>query len=312
MGSFMMAVTVVSPLLVYMVIGALIRKCGIFSVDNFKSLNVMIFRVFIPLALFRDIYMADLGESVRPGIFAFVAITVIVIFGITWASVSRCVKNQADAATIIQGIYRSNYVLFGGSVAASLCDADGVALVAALAAVVVPLFNILAVILFEVKRGGDIKPAEVAVNILKNPLVDAGILGCIFSGFHIMIPEVIWQPIMKLAGSATPLALVTLGGMLSLGSIVSHRKYLVAATVGRLVAVPVVALSIAIMAGLRGDTLVAILAVFASPTAVASGPMAQSMGGNGMLAGEIVAATSVGSIVTIFAFVFTLLQLGFL
>lgn len=312
MGSFMMAVTVVSPLLVYMAIGAFIRKCDIFTVDNFKKLNVMIFRIFIPLALFCDVYRADLGESIRPGVFAFVMVMVLAVFVAAWISVSRRVKNPADASTIIQGIYRSNYVLFGSSVAASLCSAEGVALVAALAALVVPLFNILAVILFEVKRGGNIRPEEVIKNILKNPLVEAGILGCIFSGFHIPIPQILLQPMMKLGSIATPLALVTLGGMLSVGSIVNHRKYLIAATVGRLVAVPLVALSIAVLMGIRGNTLVAVLAVFASPTAVASGPMAQSMGGNGMLAGEIVAATSVGSIVTIFAFVFTLLQMGFI
>lgn len=54
--------------------------------------------------------------------------------------------------------------------------------------------------------------------------------------------------------------------------------------------------------GLRGDILVALLAVFASPTAVASTPMVQGMGGDGELAGEIVATTSVFCIVTLFSF----------
>ena len=54
----------------------------------------------------------------------------------------------------------------------------------------------------------------------------------------------------------------------------------------------------------------ALLAAFASPTAVASNPMAQAMGGNGELAGEIVVATSACCIITIFLFVWGLKAAG--
>ena len=60
------------------------------------------------------------------------------------------------------------------------------------------------------------------------------------------------------------------------------------------------------LAGYRGDALVAVLAVFGSPTAVASAPMAQAMGGNGSLAGRLWQWTSVCCIVTIFLFVYVL------
>ena len=71
-------------------------------------------------------------------------------------------------------------------------------------------------------------------------------------------------------------------------------------------------LSTAIALGMRGDVLIALLAVFGSPTAVSSAPMAQAMGGNGELAGEIVAITSVCSIVSVFLLVFALSRFGFL
>ena len=54
---------------------------------------------------------------------------------------------------MIQGIYRSNYALFGASIAKAVCGSKGVALVAALTAIVIPTINVLAVILFETKRG---------------------------------------------------------------------------------------------------------------------------------------------------------------
>ena len=52
------------------------------------------------------------------------------------------------------------------------------------------------------------------------------------------------------------------------------------------------------------------LAVFGAPTALSSFPLACELGGDERLAGEIVAVTSVCSIVTMFLFIFILKQLG--
>lgn len=310
MESIALAVSVVFALIVYMLVGGLIRRFNILTKENFKALNGMVFRIFIPLTLFFNIYQADLKESIQGQVFGFVFAAILVTFFVSWIAVSRTVRNGADAATMIQGLYRSNYVLFGNYVATSLCGKNGVALVAALAALVVPMFNILAVILFECKRGGSVSFSEILVNICKNPLVEAGVLGCVFQLLHIRIPELLLDPLMTLGDLATPLALVTLGGLLSFESLLRHRAQLFAVNLGRLVIIPLVWLTAAVLLGMRGEVLVAVLAIFASPTAVASAPMAQAMGGNGALAGEIVATTTTFCIVSIFLLVFGLSSLG--
>lgn len=311
MESFLLAVSVVLPLIVYMAAGGIIRKLDILSEENFKAMNRMIFRIFIPLALFFSIYKANLKAAMQPELFIFAVVSVLIAFGITWRIIMRCVKDIRDAATMIQGIYRSNFVLFGTTIGLAMCGDDGMAAIAALSAIIVPMFNILAVILFESIRGGEMKLKETLINIFKNPLVDAGILGIVvnLSGFR--IPELFYEPLSTLGDIATPLALVTLGGMLSLGSMVSHRKCLIAVVLGRLVIIPGFVMALAIALGFRNENLVAVLAIFGSPTAVASAPMAQAMGGNGGLAGEIVAVTSLCCIVTIFLFVFGLSNMGF-
>lgn len=303
MDNFLLAAKVVLPLLIYMSVGFVIRKRGIFSVENFKALNRLTFRVFLALTLFFNIYEAELDEAIRPGIFVFSLLFILLVFAGLWILLTPSIKCKPDCATMIQGIYRSNFVLFGNVITESLCGASGLALVSALAAPVVPLFNILSVILFETKQEKELKIGRLVINIFKNPLVDAGILGCLFKFLHVPIPELLHQPLATLGDIATPLALMSLGGMLSFESIIKHKKYLISAVTGKLIVVPVIALAAAIMMGYRGDALVAVLAIFASPTAVASAPMAQTMGGNGELAGEIVAATSVCCIVTIFLFV---------
>lgn len=312
MGSLQLAASVVTPLLVYMVVGGIIRKLGIMSVENFKALNTMIFKALIPLALFFDIYRADLSESVRPDVFLYTAVAILLIFGIIWVVMTHFIPDPRDCSTMIQGSFRSNFVLFGGAMAASMCAPSGVALVAALSAMTVPLFNILSVLLFELKRGGEWNLKQLIINIFRNPLVDAGLLGIAASLLHLPIPELIANPLITLGKLASPVALVTLGGILSFGSMRKHLRYLIAVVPARLVMVPLIGVGAAILLGFRGDPIAAMICVFASPTAVASAPMAQAMGGNGELAGEIVATTSVFSIVTIFLFVYTCSLMGWL
>lgn len=310
MNSFMLALSVVLPLIVYMTVGGLIRKFSIFSKENFKALNGLIFKVFIPLTLFVNVYGADLGETLKPDVFLLILIQVLFLYFTTLYIVFRMVKEKSNATVIVQGIYRSNFVLFGTTIAASLCGDKGIALVSALSAMVVPLFNILAVILFETNRGASAALPKILTNILKNPLVEAGILGVVCSLLHIKIPDFIMKPILDLSDISTPLALVTLGGILSFDSMKKHRNYLISVSVVHLAIAPFIMLSIGALLGYRDDVLVIILAIFASPVAVASTPMAQSMGGNGELAGEIVAATSALCVFTLFLFVFGLSQLG--
>ena len=312
MSSFQIAFSVVAPLMIYMVIGYLIRRAGICSVPNFKALNQVLFRVFIPLSLFFNVYRAELSDVLQPRLVLLIETLLILTVIITWHLFKRFVSDGKDLAVIVQGIARSNYVLFGSLVAAELCDERGVALVAALCAFVVPTVNIEGVVLFELIRGDDIKPADLLLRIFKNPLVLAGLLGVLFNVLHIPMANVISSPLTKLGNAATPVAMVTLGAILNFGSIQKHIGYIMAAVCGKLVIVPIIAVLAGILLGYRGNELVAILAVFGSPTAVASAPMAQAMGGNGELAGEIVAATSVICLGTLFVLVMALAQMHFI
>ncbi|MCQ2510519.1 MAG: AEC family transporter [Lachnospiraceae bacterium] len=310
MESFYLALSVVVPMLIYMLTGGIITRLGIFKPDQFRALNTMLFKVFIPLSLFFNVYSVDLRTVIVPDIFLFCALGVIVVLFLALFATRNLVKDRIDQATLVQGIYRSNFVLFGLTIAQSLCDEDGVALVSALSAVVIPLFNMLAVILFELSKGGKVKLKKLIISIFKNPLVDAGLIAGALSLMRVHFPALLESPLKTLGGIATPVALVALGGILSFESVVAHRKLLVIGVLGRLVAVPCLMLAAGILMGFRGNELIAIMAVFGSPTAVASAPMAQAMGGNGDLAGEIVVMTSVFCLFSIFLYTFLMSSFG--
>lgn len=294
-----------------MLTGYVIRKLGILETETFQSLNRMIFKIFIPIMLFINIYESDFTSALDISLLLYAMLAVIIFYLLLCLIVPRFVKTRPDASVMIQGIYRSNLVLFGITVGTNLYPNRDIGVIAALSAFVVPLYNILSVILFESFRGQKASFRRALKGIITNPLVIGGVLGILFSLSGIRIPAVFENTLAQMGEMASPFALICLGGMLSFKSMKHHKKKLSVVMAGRLFIVPVIGLSIGILMGYRDVALVGLLAVFASPTAVASGPMAQAMGGNGQLAGEIIATTSAGCIISIFLLILCLKSFGF-
>ncbi len=223
---------------------------------------------------------------------------------VSWRTVGRFVKDRRDAPTLIQMLYRANYVLFGLSIAENMYPGQNLSIVSVLAAFVVPMFNILAVILFEVYRGGEnISLVRLLLGVLKNPLVIGSALGLLCNGLGLPLPQLLQKPLQNLGAIATPLALVCTGATLTFGGLRRYRRCLMWATAGRLVILPGIFLTLAVMMGFRGMELTALFLIYACPVAASSYPMAVELGGNGELAGLGVAVSHVACLVTIFLWI---------
>lgn len=306
MEHFLLSFYIVFPLFFYILLGFCIQKLKLMDADSFNKLNKTIFQIFIPLMLFVSVYQADFSAALNPKLFFYACSLIVLVCLLSCIILPRFFPNRKDAPVMIQGIYRSNYVLFGLTLAGNLYPNSDIGIVSSLAAIAVPIFNVLSVIVFEVFRGQKVNVSRLLKGIITNPLIIAGILGILCSLLQFKFPAFLEKSLADAASLASPVALICLGGMLSFSSMKNHRKELIVVIMGRLIVLPAAALVIFTLLGYRNIELTAILALFASPTAVASNPMAQAMGGNSKLAGEIVATTSVFSILTIFLFVWFL------
>ena len=117
---------------------------------------------------------------------------------------------------------------------------------------------------------------------------------------------------VSLSRAATPLAFTMLGATLSMDGFLKNRKVLTITVLVRMLLVPAVTLSLSLLAGFRGPDLAGLMVFFASPVAVSSFTMAQQMGADGELAGQLVALTSTVSLITIFCITFLFQSMGYL
>ena len=312
MENLIIAFNVVLPLFFAMALGYILKGIGMYDTATLKTINKLVFKVFLPVYLFYSIYSTDLSVAFNPKVMIFAVLAILAWFLLLMLVVPLIEKDNAKRGVMVQAMFRSNFVLFGLPVAVSLCGEDKIGITSLLMGIVIPIYNVLAVITLEAFRGGKPSGKKIVSGIVKNPLIIASVLGVGFYLLKIDLPYAVEKTVVDFGKVATPLALMALGGEFRFSKVKGDLKQLMISVVGKLVLCPLFMVTAGILLGFRNEILVPILLMSGAPTAVSSYTMAQQMGGDGELAGEVVVFTTGVSIITIFIWIFVLKQFNFI
>ena len=311
MSNFLLSARAVLPMFLMIAAGYLCRRLGVLSREDVPRFNRVAFRVFLPCLLFYNVYVSDLSSAVRPKLIVFAVLGVLVVAALAILGVLRFEPRLDRRGVIAQGIFRSNYVIMGIPIAQALLGDGNLGPIVILIAIVVPMFNFLAVAVLESFRGGKVKPGTVLLEIAKNPLVVSSVLGILCLLLRVKLPDVVESAVSGLGAVATPLQLFLLGAFFRFDGLRRYQRPLAVVTIIKLFVTPAVMLFLAFALGFRGAEFVALIGVFASPTAVNSFTMVQQMDcGDAELAGDIVIATSAVSVVSFFIWIWLFKSMG--
>ena len=315
MENFLLAFNVVFPIFLIMMLGVILKRKNMVDDKSLNVMNSLIFRLFMPTLLFFNIYnMGDLSTLSFNNLklLAYAFISILIVLFLAWLIYMPNVKDKKKLSVLIQGVYRGNFVLFGLAIADSLYGKENLGTVSLLTAIVIPTFNVIAVILLEYYSGNEVNKIKLIKQVFKNPLIIATLTAIVFLVLKINIPKPVYKAIGDISKIATPLAFLVLGAGLKFGNILKNLKYLISVNILRLIGNPLITVGLGKLLGFQGIELVALLSMSACPTAVASYTMAKEMNADGDLAGEIVATTSMLSIFTIFCWVLVLKNLSWI
>lgn len=300
----------VVPMFCLVAIGVFVKRGGFLTDGELKRVNRMVFRVFFAIMMFYNIYMTNIGTVMRPRLIAFALTALAVVYLTAFAGVCTAEKSPKRRGAMIQAIYRSNFVLLGLPLAANMFGDDNVAVTTMMVAIVVPIYNVLAVVTLEIFRGGRVNLPHLLLDVLKNPMILGALTGAIFLLLGIPVPKPILRPLAQVTAATTPLALIILGASFRFGSTRDHKPQLIACVAARLFVVPGIVLTAAALMGFRGIDFATLLSIFATPCAVAGFAMAQQMDSDADLAGNCVVFTTALSCLTIFGWIVLFKSLG--
>ncbi len=301
MEQFWTSFNIVMPLVLLMATGMLIRKVGLVSEDAFRVINRIVFYIGIPTLVFHAVVTDT--TTARWQYALWVAGSVLVAFLLSLLLARVLTKDPAKRGTLAQAAYRSNDGIFGLAVATALLGEGNTGTMAFTLVISATLFGVTGVLCYELNRGGRVKIGRVLLNTIKNPIIIGGVLALIVRISGLQLPHVILKPIEYFKSMCTPLGFLVLGGLLSFKSLKEDWKLVTAVSAVKLIVFPVVFCSLAyFVGGLRGAELASIFIVFSAPTAMSCMPMASELGGDVKLSGELIAVTTVLSLLTVFLY----------
>lgn len=302
MNHFVFAFETVFPLCFLILLGFGVRNILHLEKKTIAQMNKVCFYCFLSSSLFFNVYKADF-TSIPYRLVLTAMVVVILFFGITWFLFHHTGLCSQQKALMIQGICRSNYILFGLPLSASFFGAENIDVTAILIAFIIPLFNLLSIVLLQGYQEKTLKGKAVVQATFKNPLIVASICAFVCVGFKLTLPAFVVASIQPLANAATPLALFLLGASLVFEKGAFNVTLISIAVIGKLFVFPMIMLAIILLLGVQKEAFVALFALSASPTAVSSYTMAQSMKMKDELAGQIVVFTTLFSMLSLFLWI---------
>ncbi len=332
---FSFSFNAVAPILLLTVAGYIIKLSGLFDDGFFKKCNTLVFRVFLPILLFKNVYDIKSISDINFSAILYCVVAILLLCFIGNMSAKIFADNRQQKGVINQCTFRSNYAIIGIPLAESLGSAEALAFAGVLSAVSIPLFNVLAVILLShySQKDSDTNIKSTLKSAAKNPLIRGVGLGIIVLLIRQFIPvnetgelifsvkndmPFLYSAVSNLARAASPLALVVLGARFDFSAVKSLIKPITASVILRLVVAPLVGVGGAMILSQTGimhftaTEYPALISLFGTPVAVSSAVMVGEIGGDEQLAGQLVVWTSLMSVFSIFITVFLMKSLGFI
>jgi predicted permease len=299
---------VVVPIFLLILLGYFLTRIKLWDENFLKIANQVCFKCLLPVLLFYNVATANIFEVFNLKLIIYVCLCACILCGVLFLIVPLFIKDKKRRGVMIQGTFRSNFLLFGVPLGLSIGGNEGAVLAAVVASFYVPVINMLSVISLYVFSESENKSIKSALlGIVKNPLIIGGVSGLIFSlirnsiGFE--IPTMIDTTLFNIKSAATPIAFMILGGDLKFKNMLRNIKVSSLSVLGKVVLIPAIMLTLSALLGFDKLEMAILIAVFATPNAVSSYAMARNYEADYELAGEIITLGTMLSIFTMFVFI---------
>ncbi|MCR4940111.1 MAG: AEC family transporter, partial [Treponemataceae bacterium] len=258
-------------------------------------------------------------------------IIVLLLFVAGLVLVILFVPDKKQKGVILQAVFRSNFAIIGIPLASNIFGEEGQTAAALISAFSVPMFNVLAVISLVIfirdeKSSAKAQCMAIVKKIVTNPLILGTACGMLCLAIRPYCGQwrlstgnlrFIYKAIDALAVIAPWLSLIILGGNFRFSAVKRLFPQISVTVAARLIIAPIVGMTLSYflpgwlnLTPLSGADYAAMFALFASPVAIASVAMADQMGSDSELAGQILVWTTLLSAFTLFVWTALLRHIG--
>ena len=313
MDSFLYSINATVPIFLVMIVGWVIKQLGVID-DHFANVaNKYVFKVALPVLLFRDLAAADFKSQFDVKFVLYCMIVTTIMFSGIWICTEIFMKDDTQKGAFVQASFRSSAAILGMAFIQNMYQSTGMAPLMIIGSV--PLYNVMAVITLSLfaPGGGKLDTAKLIrtlKGIATNPIILGILTGMVWSLLHLPMPTILNTAVDNLGKTATPLGLMAMGGALKFGKAFARPKPLIACSFLKLVGYEAVFLPLAVLLGFSHDMLVAIIIMLGSATTVSCYIMAKNMDYDGDFTSGVVMTTTLLSSFTMTIWLYICKSLG--
>jgi predicted permease len=222
------------------------------------------------------------------------------VAAVGWGVASVLRVRWAARGTFTQAFFRGNLAFVGLPILLKIPGLEATRVLLLLAPMMI-VYNVLAVGLLVASRHGLGWSAArpLAGEWLRNPIIWASVLGGVAYATGWALPEPLGESVGLVGKMAVPLALVTIGAVLTGLPTGAWCGAAWVAMAGKALVSPVIGWAAAVAFGITGQDRLILLVALACPTAVVSYSMAGAMGGDEAMAAQAVVGSTALSAVTL-------------
>ena len=230
------------PVFVLLLLGHLLKRFGLTNDEFLKTSDRLIYFIFFPVLLFWKIGGADTSSGISWNLCIVGIIAIALIYLVSAAALKMFSVSAFKAGTFSQSCYRFNTYIGMAIVYNALGD-EGVKHFGILIGFVIPFINVLAVSTLIWYSGERIALKErirvTLREIVTNPLIIGCLTGLLYARFINTFPAFLDNAFGLSAAVALPLALLSIGGALTMKSLKGNLKLSMVAAVIKLLLLPV-------------------------------------------------------------------------
>lgn len=284
------------PLIALIAIGFLFKKYQFFSDGFWTGAEKLNYYVLFPALLFHTLVTAQIEFDQLK--FVILAMFVVILIVTIFLYLIKSIKNIQPArfGVHVQSIVRFNTYI-GLALVAALYQKEGMAILAILLAVSIPVVNVISVLSLTSSEEMAFKP--VIISLLKNPLIVSCLVGAVFNTFSIPIWDGILNLLKLFSSSSLPLGLLCVGAALQFREMKKDVPALVLDTFARLLIMPALAYVMCLCFGLSHLETQIIVIFFALPTASAAYILTKVLRGDSQLMAAVISFQTICAAVTL-------------
>jgi malonate transporter len=297
----------VLPIFVMILIGWLVVQAGLMKADVGDALSDFVFKIAVPLLLFRTIAEADFhgASPFRLWIAYFSGVA------ITWTAghiAATRFFGRDDRIGVLAGVSSAfaNTIFVGLPLVQRTVGDEGLVPLSILIAVHLPVMMIVGTIMMEraerkiagkAERSMGKLLRQIGLNLIRNPLVIGLAAGSAMHLAGLHMPPPVKSIVDQLAGSAGPVALVSLGMALQKYGVSGNLGIASMTSAFKLLLLPCCVWTASHLVGLTGQWTAALVLISSVPTGVNAWLIANRFGvGHSLAASTITVTTALGAI----------------